>query len=378
MSQFLGRDMLNKFISSLFYIVNLITPKLKNKTVFCCFPDFEDMLRGMLPHINGRIIVLVTNTDVIRPNWLDEKIEVVKKKSISGLWHLLTARTIYFTHGLFVFFRVIPSKRQLVINLWHGMALKNIGLLDGKANIPQSHKTICTSSFFQKIHAKAFGMKLEDVLISGLPRNDILNQETTNINLVEIKKNYNKCYVWLPTYRKASKGDVRSDGTASSIFSFDDFDYIKLNTILAQKNELLFIKPHPMAVFDDFHIELSNVKIINEAWLSDKDTTLYELLSISDALWTDYSSVFVDYLVTDKPILFIMPDFYSYKGKRGFTFEIEDEKLPGYTITEQDSLFDKLKVGFQNDSGLSRKKFNTYSKFNYNVLLSLTTEVKSK
>ena len=133
-----------------------------------------------------------------------------------------------------------------------------------------------------------------------------------------------------------------------------------------------------MAVFDDFHIELSNVKIINEAWLSDKDTTLYELLSISDALWTDYSSVFVDYLVTDKPILFIMPDFYSYKGKRGFTFEIEDEKLPGYTITEQDSLFDKLKVGFQNDSGLSRKKFNTYSKFNYNVLLSLTTEVKSK
>ena len=362
--------MLTEFLGKLFYLLNHIIPKTQNKTVFCSFPDLEDMLRGLLPHLNGRVIVLVKTPNVVRPSWLPVEVELVKKLSLVGISHLLTARYIYYTHGLLSFFRIISSKKQLVVNLWHGMALKNIGLLDGKSNPPQCHKTICTSKFFQKIHAKAFGMKQEDVLITGLPRNDILTKQTTNAKLLTIKENYSNCYVWLPTYRKSEEGDIRVDGDTSNIFCFESFDYFKLNKILSEKNELLIIKPHPMAVLDVFEEKLSNIKIINEHWLTNKDTTLYELLSISDALWTDYSSVFVDYLVTNKPILFIVPDLDAYRNSRGFTFDIKQITLPGITVSTQEDFF----LNIQSESYIgycySNQVFNSIVNFDYLKLTS--------
>lgn len=363
--------MLTEFLGKLFYFINYIIPKSQNKTVFCSYPDLEDMLRGLIPHLNGRVIVLVKNTNVVRPSWLPAEIELVEKLSVAGVSHLLTARYVYYTHGLFSFFRMVSSQKQLVVNLWHGMALKNIGLLDGKRNPPQCHKTICTSELFQKIHAKAFGMKQEDVLITGLPRNDILTKQTTNAKLLTIKEKYSNRYVWLPTYRKSGEGDIRVDGDTSNIFCFENFDYFKLNKILSEKNELLIIKPHPMAVLDVFEEKLSNIKIINEHWLSNNDTTLYELLSISDALWTDYSSVFVDYLVTNKPVLFIVPDIELYKNTRGFTFDMEQIKLPGLVITTQNELFDTLlnSLPLLMDIG-NGKLFNVTKKYEHAMVKS--------
>ena len=360
--------MLNAIISKLYYLLNIILPKFKNKTVFCCFPDFEDMLRGMLPHINGRIIVLVTNTDVIRPNWLDEKIEVVKKKSISGLWHLLTARTIYFTHGLFFFFRLISSDRQLVVNLWHGMPLKNIGFLDGKKHVPPSHKLLCTSLMFQRIMAEAFRMQLDDVLITGLPRNDVLLRRVENKELIKLNKKYKKIHVWLPTYRKSYLGDIRNDGNASNVFGFADFDAKGLNQLLKSNNEFLLVKPHPMAMYTDSAESLSNIKIINEQWLSGVGITLYELLAATDTLWTDFSSVFVDYAITKKTILFVIPDMKLYKESRGLTFDIETIKLPGLVVENEKDLISA--VANQGDWGNETQcsDFNAISPFNFSAL----------
>lgn len=368
--------MLTEFLGKLFYFLNYIIPKAQKKIVFCSFPDLEDMLRGLIPHLNGRVIVLVKNTNVVRPSWLPAEVELVKKLSLVGVSHLLTARYIYYTHGLFSFFRIVSSQKQLVINLWHGMALKNIGLLDGKGNPPQSHKTICTSEFFQKIHAKAFGMKQEDVLITGLPRNDILTKQTTNAKLLTIKEKCNNCYVWLPTYRKSVAGDVRTDSDTLNIFCFKNFDYFKLNQILSEKNELLIIKPHPMAILDEFEEELSNIRIINEHWLSNNDTTLYELLSISDALWTDYSSVFVDYLVTNKPILFIVPDLDTYRNNRGFSFDIKQVILPGVTVSTQEDFFHNIKSESYIDYCYSNQNFNSIVNFDYLKLISSAVSCK--
>ena len=52
-----------------------------------------------------------------------------------------------------------------------------------------------------------------------------------------------------------------------------------------------------------------------------------ELLSVADIVITDYSSIYFDYLVANKPILFYIPDFDEYSQKRGIYFKIEE--LPG-------------------------------------------------
>lgn len=55
-----------------------------------------------------------------------------------------------------------------------------------------------------------------------------------------------------------------------------------------------------------------------------------ELLVCADILITDYSSVFFEYLLLDRPIIFFAPDYGVYANSRGF-YQIYDE-LPGYVV----------------------------------------------
>lgn len=55
-----------------------------------------------------------------------------------------------------------------------------------------------------------------------------------------------------------------------------------------------------------------------------------ELLACADILITDYSSVFFEFLIMEKPIIFFAPDFKEYVGKRGFY--IDYKSLPGEII----------------------------------------------
>lgn len=306
-------------ISKIFYIANYITPKFSRFVIFCGYPDYDDTLKGMLPHLPLNTIILVSEVKM-PPSWVPGSFKIVKKNTFKGVLYIFLSKKIYFTHGLFSFFRLLPEKRQLVINLWHGMPLKNIGYLDGKKSVPKAHYLLSTSQCFQKIMADAFGMELERVKITGLPRNDLLTQKGfKHPELESLVSKYSRVHVWLPTYRNSGVGDIRVDGSSTSIFGIDDFCPIKLNRLLVERNEFVILKPHPMAVIDSALPKLSNILFINEEWLCNRSLTLYELLSLSDSLWTDYSSVAVDYLLLKRPIILIMSDLESYKNTRGFT-----------------------------------------------------------
>ena len=54
-------------------------------------------------------------------------------------------------------------------------------------------------------------------------------------------------------------------------------------------------------------------------------------MSITDILISDYSSIFFDFLASDKPVLFYIPDLEEYKNYRGLY--MEPDKLPGPALT---------------------------------------------
>lgn len=62
----------------------------------------------------------------------------------------------------------------------------------------------------------------------------------------------------------------------------------------------------------------------------------------TDFLIADYSSVFLEYLLLDKPIGFAIPDYDEYKKKRGFIFENAQLYMPGYKMFKKHDLFDFL------------------------------------
>ncbi len=58
--------------------------------------------------------------------------------------------------------------------------------------------------------------------------------------------------------------------------------------------------------------------------------TTDELMVCADILITDYSSVFFEYLLFDRPIIFFAPDYRAYGKSRGFYQEYDS--LPGYVV----------------------------------------------
>ncbi|MEG0692309.1 MAG: CDP-glycerol glycerophosphotransferase family protein, partial [Oscillospiraceae bacterium] len=63
--------------------------------------------------------------------------------------------------------------------------------------------------------------------------------------------------------------------------------------------------------------------------LDKSDVQLYHLVSQCDVLLTDYSSIYFDYLLLNRPIGFIIDDIEEYNQKRGFVTKEPLELMPG-------------------------------------------------
>src|SRR5699024_7131322 len=91
---------------------------------------------------------------------------------------------------------------------------------------------------------------------------------------------------------------------------------------------------HPFqAKLSIFDKEKSHIKIIDNNLLNKRNIEIYSLFNEVDALLTDYSSVYFDFLLTLKPIGFTIDDFKSYKGHRGFIVDDPLTIMPGAKIT---------------------------------------------
>lgn len=70
------------------------------------------------------------------------------------------------------------------------------------------------------------------------------------------------------------------------------------------------------------------------------DVPTNELLAITDLLITDYSSIFVDYLATGRPIVFYAPDLDEYAHSRGWY--LPPDEWPGPVCRSTEELIDAL------------------------------------
>ena len=98
---------------------------------------------------------------------------------------------------------------------------------------------------------------------------------------------------------------------------------------------------------------------------------LYEILSDTDALITDYSSIYYDYLLLDKPIGVTLDDFEEYTKKNGFPFENVLDILKGEYIYNKNDLIKFIKNVNQGidekraDRQVINNLVNKYQKGNY-------------
>ena len=107
----------------------------------------------------------------------------------------------------------------------------------------------------------------------------------------------------------------------------------RLEEQLAEHNILLLFRPHPVQDLSVFHKEeLPHIRIADDVFLASMECTLYELLAQTDALITDYSSVYFDYLLTDRPIALTIADREEYFTRFTLAFPDYKEAVKGFYI----------------------------------------------
>lgn len=274
-----------------------------------------------------------------------------------GVLEYLTSKYVFFAFGDF---RIAPSKEQVVVNLWHGTPVKTIGKMTGyrryAAERLDSFSWICaTSENIAPIMAKAFDCSLDKVRIVGQPRTDYFFSSSPNAleKLGIDRDRYRKVVLWMPTFR-ASRQEGFSDGDTD--VSEVPLPIVKTNEQLEELNRaaeglgiLILIKPHPVADIDCK--SLSSIKCL---WNRDIDAAgiaLYEFVRDCDALITDYSSIYCDYLLLDRPMCFTVDDLDKYLSTRGFSFENVTDLMPGPHVSDLDGLIAFL---HELDSGIDR------------------------
>ncbi len=343
---------LKKSISLILKIARIFISTNDNTIVYHSFPDVSDNSFALFiyiinhyPEFNNIWLIDHVNKKqdyykTISNYTSCSNFSLVKKNSLKGVWVFLKSKYIIHTHGLFN--KLSLSNKQVNINLWHGMPLKNIGHLDNNKIVPKSHYLIATSKIFKNIMSQAFNIQNNNVFVTGQPRNDFMFENKYSLcHLLGINEDlFKKTILWMPTYRKSVIGDVRNDGKidkAKDFFSNNNLNL--LNNHLINIETVCFVKLHPMDYMsvNDFQ-KYSNIYFINESHFTGNGVTLYSVLGSIDLMLTDFSSIYIDFLLLDKPIGFVFSDFHEYFNSRGFVFENPKEYMPGKVISTIEEL----------------------------------------
>lgn len=249
----------------------------------------------------------------------------IETESIQGIRQALSAGVWFTSAGLPAYGTGLHKKR-LIINLWHGVPLKKIALLDPnlkkaariyfKKIFSENYTCILTTSHeLIPLMARSFAVSEDKIKVWGQPRNDRLFQKNDCRKILgqlfPDLPEYTKTVLYAPTFR--DYGQVQ-------LFPFKDFDQEQLEAFLEEKNMLLFIRTHVAEQGSAAPYLGKRIRFLGNEQAED----VTGILNIFDCLITDYSSIYIDYLLTDKPMIFLPYDRQQYLDGRGMNFDYDD------------------------------------------------------
>jgi CDP-glycerol glycerophosphotransferase (TagB/SpsB family) len=271
---------------------------------------------------------------------------------------LLRAGAVLYTHS-------IPSSQYAVgaekVYLMHGDYLKHMGVdnrpksetsalkrveqrvgeLLGK---PDTFYTITSTGKPREIVQSAYDPVESNLLVTGFPRKNVLfgpiENEQLGVNssalqeLSEIPDSETVIF-YMPTHRQAF-GKLAGKPLSDIVFDFEQMD-----DFLTANDAHLYISlpPYTELEWDNEYDRIEQL---------DPRDDVYPFLRQADMLMTDYSSVFYDLLLIDRPVLFYAPDFEAYVSSRGLYVDYQSH-IPGPLTRSTTELLGALEAQMMGD-----------------------------
>lgn len=242
-------------------------------------------------------------------------------------------------------------KGQVSLFLTHGSVTKNMKRGDFNYNPGVIVDYINNQShYFDDIICYQYEAQRDQIVYLGYPRCDWFYREN-KISDYLAKIGVNGDYlIWLPTFRKnkSETRNVHSEKYESLgiplIYTVERL--LECNNFLLQRNLHIIFKPHPIQDISSLtKMSLSNIHIISDGVLNEIGLQLYQVIAESKAMISDYSSVFFDYLLLDRPMATTIDDVKQWKEGEGFAYDLESL----YDVsTEKIATLDELYSFIQN------------------------------
>lgn len=335
---------------------------------------------------NGNRCIWLTRSKTVQALITSYGFEVYSFYSLQSLLLCLRADflVICVSYIDLPFWAYLFPRKKKIINLWHGTPLKRLDFkrsfinrtlrklllifLGREADMIISSSDLVTDTALTDY----FDIARNKFLVTGYPRNDgLITDEYYSKN-----KDSQRYILFAPTFREYDKN--------VDLFEYYGFDYLKIYSQLESTNSILFIKLHPRDAHKSKKL-MSTFGLGNRIRLltdSDIKYDIYSFLGSVDILITDYSSIYFDFLLLNRPVIFSAFDIQEYENiDRGFYFNY-DQTTPGLRAQSWDDIVNELQSlheghdKYKDERSRVNKLMNTYtdaenSKRTYEGILEL-------
>ncbi|GAB1304799.1 CDP-glycerol glycerophosphotransferase family protein [Bacillus altitudinis] len=313
---------INRSIFKLLYVLFCLFPINKRKITFAS--DSRTDLSGNFEFVYEELL----NREQTFEFKFFLKESIRDKKSLTELvsmaYHFATSKNIIIDDFYPMIYPLKIRKNADLVQLWHAVGAfktfgySRIGLPGGPSPTSKNHrnytKVVVSSDSIRKHYAEGFGVQMDNVVATGIPRTDFFfDEEKKKAVKSRLYEEYpylknKKVILFAPTFR--------GNGQQSAHYPFDVLNFDQLYREL--KDEYIFLfKIHPFVKntinipyqYSEFFYDFSDFREINE------------LLLITDLLITDYSSVCFEFALLNKPMIFFSYDVDDYIRKRDFYYD---------------------------------------------------------
>lgn len=288
-------------------------------------------------------------------------------------WIMVMARAEYWVTNSRLPLWIPKPKGTTYVQTWHGTPLKQLAADMNEVHMPgtntESYKAnflkearkwdylISPNAYSTRIFKRAFQFQ-GSIIESGYPRNDILFRDNHVGTIEKLKVAAHlpldkKVILYAPTWR-----DNQFHQVGKYKFNLEmDLNVMKEELgdeyIILLRLHYLVADHIDLSPYGNFVYDFSHYEDINDMYL------------MSDVLITDYSSVFFDYAILKRPMLFYVYDIEEYRDKlRGFYFDFE-EKAPGPLVKTTKQLLDELREMEKTNFHMDEQFQLFYEKFCY-------------
>jgi len=320
---------------------------------------------------------------------------VLDLQSLAGLWalarcgvYLLTNAVAMdmswrWTDGTFSVLRPSLTRRRL-INLWHGIPLKRLFALTNPEAQQRAdrvalrrkerayyHGLICSSDIDSYAMASIFyPIDFSCVWLTGLPRNDFLLMDEValpiglrdEVERVRQSRAGKRLITYAPTFRDSSV-------QGSCYYQFSDDEIERLKALLRKHDAVLGFRMHYFRKGEQLfnmerHIDGETILDLGHSVISE----LAPILRESSVVITDYSSVYIDALYLDLPVLSFAYDLEHYRTQQNGLLYDMDIAFPGAVTERFDDLLEALDRELAQSTQIAGERYRMVKKLFFKYL----------